>query len=434
MLYIKKVTLENVRCFEHAEISFDHSGKQMPWTMAIGDNAAGKTTLLRSIAIGLCDESSAAGLLKESDSGYIRRGADEARITIDLLNPDKRSQRRQIVTSISKQPGKAALEKLRQQTTPKTFPWDEIFICAYGAGRGTSGTGDIAGYSVVAAVYNMFNYSEGLQNPELTIRRVPPDRADVEQPRQSNVNETLARVLSVSAVRLEDRRPGTDPGVKFDASFGVDMSLRDMADGYKSTFLWVTDLLGWALDHQPDARNVGDICGIVLVDELEQHLHPQWQRTVVRSLRGQFPGIQFVTTTHSPLVAGSIGGVRKSSPDRLWHLEMSADDTYRVSVRKTTTMRGWRADQILAEPVFESVIDDDEDVELVLRRANELHVLGAERTRQQEEQYQSLLSSLSRVLLLGGQTLIERTIESERYEEITSKIRQLRAEIDQADS
>ena len=41
--------------------------------------------------------------------------------------------------------------------------------------RGTSGTGDIAGYSVINAVYNLFNYSEGLQNPELTIRRLSPD-------------------------------------------------------------------------------------------------------------------------------------------------------------------------------------------------------------------------------------------------------------------
>ena len=74
MLYIKKVTLENARCFEYAEIEFDLGSDSRPWTMLIGDNATGKTTLLKAIALGLCDRSSAAGLLRESDLGYIREG------------------------------------------------------------------------------------------------------------------------------------------------------------------------------------------------------------------------------------------------------------------------------------------------------------------------------------------------------------------------
>ena len=84
MLFIKRVTLKNVRCFEFVDLEFDLSGDDSPWTVLIGDNAAGKTTLLRSIAIGLCDESSAAGLLKESDTGYIRRGKKKAEIIIDF--------------------------------------------------------------------------------------------------------------------------------------------------------------------------------------------------------------------------------------------------------------------------------------------------------------------------------------------------------------
>lgn len=85
MLYIDRVTLKNVRCFEYVKLEFDLSGQDPPWTVLVGNNAAGKTTLLRSIAIGLCDESSAAGLLKESDTSYIRNGADEAEITISTL-------------------------------------------------------------------------------------------------------------------------------------------------------------------------------------------------------------------------------------------------------------------------------------------------------------------------------------------------------------
>jgi predicted ATP-binding protein involved in virulence len=51
------------------------------------------------------------------------------------------------------------------------------------------------------------------------------------------------------------------------------------------------------------AAPVDSISGVVLIDELEQHLHPSWQREVVRALRQQFPGVQFIATTHSALCA-----------------------------------------------------------------------------------------------------------------------------------
>ncbi len=46
--------------------------------------------------------------------------------------------------------------------------------------------------------------------------------------------------------------------------------------------------------------------GIVLIDELELHLHPQWQRTAISALRATFPNIQFLLTTHSPQVLSEV--------------------------------------------------------------------------------------------------------------------------------
>ena len=72
-LYISRVVLKNVRCFKDIDLKFSPASSPVPWTMVLGDNSTGKTTLLRCIAMGLCDESSAAGLLKESYEGLIRR-------------------------------------------------------------------------------------------------------------------------------------------------------------------------------------------------------------------------------------------------------------------------------------------------------------------------------------------------------------------------
>ena len=57
-----------------------------PLDFVNGDNASGKTTLLKAIALGLCDRSSAAGLLRESDSGYIRNGQESGTIKIHLVD------------------------------------------------------------------------------------------------------------------------------------------------------------------------------------------------------------------------------------------------------------------------------------------------------------------------------------------------------------
>ena len=365
MLFIDRVTLKNVRCFEFVKLKFDLSGEDPPWTVLVGNNAAGKTTLLRSIAIGLCDESSAAGLLKESDTGYIRYGADEAEITIEFAPTSGRSQRRPTIrTKISQVPGRPTLERLTQTIDPDPFPWNEVFACAYGAGRGTSGTGDIAGYSVINAVYNLFNYSEGLQNPELTIRRLSPDAPGS---RLGQVLNTLAQLMSLDNVNL-NRGVGSDAGIRVGASWAADMPLRDLADGYKSTFLWVTDLLGWAFDVQPDAPRVSDITGVVLVDELEQHLHPQWQRQVVHLLRTAFPKIQFIASTHSPLVARSVGKPARYDRDRLYHLSFTDDEPTAVQAHPFDMVHSQTIDQILASPLFEWLIDEDPDVARDLRR------------------------------------------------------------------
>ena len=60
MLYVSRIQLENVRCFDDIELALSEPGDTASWTVILGDNATGKSTLLRAIAMGLCDESSAA--------------------------------------------------------------------------------------------------------------------------------------------------------------------------------------------------------------------------------------------------------------------------------------------------------------------------------------------------------------------------------------
>ena len=63
-MYLTRVYLRNIRCFSKLDLRLGINGSQVPWTLVLGNNGTGKTTLLRAIAIGLCDEPSAASLIK----------------------------------------------------------------------------------------------------------------------------------------------------------------------------------------------------------------------------------------------------------------------------------------------------------------------------------------------------------------------------------
>lgn len=78
------------------------------------------------------------------------------------------------------------------------------------------------------------------------------------------------------------------------------MPFHALGDGYRGTAGWVLDLIGYALKatRWEDAKQLS---GIVFIDEVDEHLHPRWQKTIIPTLKKLLPQIQFIATTHSPL-------------------------------------------------------------------------------------------------------------------------------------
>lgn len=79
-----------------------------------------------------------------------------------------------------------------------------------------------------------------------------------------------------------------------------------LSDGYRAYMGWIADLLFHLCSGELSSAKLADNVGMVLVDEIDLHLHPEWQRSVTASLSVAFPNLQFVFTTHSPIVAGSL--------------------------------------------------------------------------------------------------------------------------------
>lgn len=79
-----------------------------------------------------------------------------------------------------------------------------------------------------------------------------------------------------------------------------------LSDGYRAYIGWIADLLYHVCMGAPKGAKLVDNYGLVLVDEIDLHLHPEWQRSIAETLSLALPNIQFVFSTHSPIVAGSL--------------------------------------------------------------------------------------------------------------------------------
>lgn len=139
--------------------------------------------------------------------------------------------------------------------------------------------------------------------------------------------------------------PCTMTGEKEDGEFlfdweGVKVPFPALSDGYRAFLSWVSDLLFHLSRTCPPDALLADLPGVVLIDEIDLHLHPSWQMTVLPSLAGAFPRLQFIVTSHSPLVAGSLESANL--------LVLSPGEHQATDVRRLeTSLQSMDADQIL---------------------------------------------------------------------------------------
>ena len=88
---------------------------------------------------------------------------------------------------------------------------------------------------------------------------------------------------------------------------GSTIAVRHLSDGERGVLALVLDLARRLVQANPEMDNpVLEAEAVVLIDEIDLHLHPSWQRTIVRNLTSTFPRCQFIATTHSPQVVGEV--------------------------------------------------------------------------------------------------------------------------------
>lgn len=112
-----------------------------------------------------------------------------------------------------------------------------------------------------------------------------------------------------------------------------DLRIEQMSDGYKIIIAMVADIASRMAEANPGLENPLLTSGIILIDEIDLHLHPKWQRVVVEQLLNTFPNIQFILTTHSPIIL-----VGASDKAQILHLDTESSSEAIESYEELDTM------------------------------------------------------------------------------------------------
>lgn len=173
------------------------------------------------------------------------------------------------------------------------------------------------------------------------------------------------------------------------------LPIRLLSSGFRTLLGMVLDIAYRMAILNPNLMNhiVSSTPGIVLIDEIDMHLHPNWQWKVVKALRTTFPKVQFIATTHSPMIMASCKDenmIMLNPMDRF--LDMPSE------VSHGSTVKGWQINDVL-EQCMNSCYRDPETTE----RLNRLTVLAKKRIKhtismEELEEYHSLIKELSGLL------------------------------------
>ena len=164
-----------------------------------------------------------------------------------------------------------------------------------------------------------------------------------------------------------------------------------------------------------DREGRPDIRGIVIIDEIEQHLHPKLQRQILKRLHDKFPKVQFIVTTHSPLCVSGTADLGEKGKERCRVFSMRREDD-NVTVHPREIPRGLRADQILLD-YFElgttlSLSTEEKLVEL----ESLMNIPKTERLTIQEGKITQLLKEIEGYDFSLAESLRDRKFQKEAFE------------------
>jgi energy-coupling factor transporter ATP-binding protein EcfA2 len=381
-MHIGKIVLKNIRGF--ADLTFDLArpdGSYAGWTVFTGDNGSGKSTMLKAIAICLTGKDTARAL-QPSFHRWIRQDSEgEASIQLEIVNTPSDDQfADKGRTTSSAFPAMLELKNGGKETSllavvpsgkPRTYQipdrtiWSPSatgwFACGYGPFRRVFGASSEAMQQMIspstARFATMFQEAASLAEADRWLRDLKYKELENKQAEREQL-EILLKLLQDDLMpnRITIDRVDSD-GLWLADRNGVQLAWSEMSDGYRAALALMTDIVR----HLINIYGVTDLTGrddkgrlyikrsgVVLIDEIDAHLHPEWQREIGFWLKRHFPNIQFLVTTHSPIIC------QAADPNGLFVLPEpgSGAEPFPLSEEDYRKVIASRPDTILLTPAF----------------------------------------------------------------------------------
>jgi hypothetical protein len=386
-LYVAQISMKDFRCFdsvsERLRYLGDDSGTRLPnVNLILGDNGAGKTTVLRAIAI------SAVGPILGS-SGFapdhlIRAGAPDASIRGQFIFDERREHR----APPKELTGDVQLRRTGDfeilETDYDEQSWGALFdesdlaflVVGYGVNRRAASDDEDLTVWRRKRPRKRFQRVASLFDDAAVLVPLASWLPNKSPRRRNELEQLLSTLLPAGA--LLTRQTSSDATFRMG---GIDVPFRALSDGYRSFISWVGDLI-FQVDSARGDLPLDQVGGIVLVDEIDLLLHPSWQRDVVQRIAKAFPNLQFVFTSHSPIVAGTL------EPANIL-VARSLENGCSELVRFDVDIHGLDSEQILLSSYFDLVSTRAPD------KAAELYELAKRATHGDDEAAMQYLERLA---------------------------------------
>lgn len=401
-LHYLSLSIRNVRAFSGEQVlDLSKDGEPSRWCVIIGENGVGKTTLMQALAAmrpvpGFPPEETSKTSGSEASEpvlaepvmtdyendrilSLVRDGGDvDASLEATLAGPDGKPFTIGYKMATESQKLKlAAPERAKRKLNGKG-----PLVIGYSAFR-LPGHGSLSDIESVDPSEALFDDKIGLFDANEIVNEVDYAVLDALREVEGEDKATRASKKKLAARWSLIQRKMTDAvaalipnlkpenvtltgkeGIKIRTPSG-DFPLHRLSFGAQTTIAWVLDL-AWRLAHKfNESDNPFEESAIVLIDEIELHLHPTWQRSLRKQLLDHFPKIQFIVTTHAPVTAQE--SVAAGDPISIVRWE----GDHAVIVPDPFTKRAVRLDEVATE-LFELETSLPARLEELLRQRRDL--------------------------------------------------------------